>query len=114
MINAINPTTSIMPHTMPALKMPSTTEQLPRQKAKKKASKKIIDLIPFFFIQSSYDYQIAYLFLLHKKNDQLGKTLRRIGESILQKMVNGLWQMMDFTQRREVQIQKSQSAFASR
>jgi len=34
-----------MPHTMPALKMPSTTEQLPRQKAKKQESKKIIDLI---------------------------------------------------------------------
>jgi len=45
MINAIKPITNRMPHTMPALKMPSTTEQLPRENAKKQASKKIIDLI---------------------------------------------------------------------
>jgi len=38
-----------MPHTIPALKMPSTTEQLPRQNAKKQASRKIIDLIPFIY-----------------------------------------------------------------
>ena len=47
MMSAIKPTTSKMPHTMPALKIPSTTEQLPKLKAKKQASRKIIDLIPF-------------------------------------------------------------------
>ena len=45
MMSAIKPTTSKMPHTMPALKIPSTTEQLPRQKTKKQESKKIIDLV---------------------------------------------------------------------
>jgi len=45
MIKEIKPTTSKMPHTMPALKIPPTTAQLPRQKAKKQVSKKIIDLI---------------------------------------------------------------------
>jgi len=60
MINAINPTTRKMPHTMPALKIPSTTEQLPKLKAKKQTSEKIKDLILIFFSLN----QIAYLFLL--------------------------------------------------
>ena len=59
MINAINPTTNKMPQAMPALKIPSTTEQLPKPKAKKQASRKIIDLIPFLM---PINYQIAYLF----------------------------------------------------
>jgi hypothetical protein len=59
MINAIKPTTSKMPHTMPALKIPSTTEQLPKHKAKKQTREKINNLILIFFSLN----QIAYLFL---------------------------------------------------
>jgi len=59
MINAINPTTRKMPHTMPALKIPSTTEQLPKQKAKKQTSEKRNNRILIFFSLN----QNAYLFL---------------------------------------------------
>ena len=45
MISAINPTTRKMPQTIPALKIPSTTEQLPKQKARKQAREKINNLI---------------------------------------------------------------------
>ena len=47
MMNAIKPTTSKMPHTIPALKIPPMTAQLPKQKTKKQANRKIIDLILF-------------------------------------------------------------------
>jgi len=59
MINAIKPTTKKMPHTIPALKIPSTTEQLLRQRTKKQAREKINNLIPFFSLFN----QNAYLFL---------------------------------------------------
>jgi len=65
MINAIKPTTRRMPHTIPALKIPSTTEQLPRQKAKKQISEEINNLILFFL----FFYQIAYLFFIPTKRD---------------------------------------------
>src|SRR5439155_7905281 len=59
MISEIKPTTRRMPHTMPALKIPSTTEQLPKQKAKKQTSERINNLILIFCSLN----QIAYLFL---------------------------------------------------
>jgi hypothetical protein len=62
MMSAIKPTTTKMPQTIPALKIPLTIVQLPKLKTKKEASRKIIDLILFCFIQSYYTYQIAYLF----------------------------------------------------
>jgi hypothetical protein len=82
MISAIKPTTSKMPHTIPALKIPSTTEQLPKPKAKKQTRRKIIDLIPFF-VQSLYNYQIAYLFSFTTESHECSKFLRIIGECIL-------------------------------
>jgi len=52
-------TTRKMPQTIPALKIPETTEQLPRQKAKKQATKKINDLISLRLALC----QIAYPFI---------------------------------------------------
>jgi hypothetical protein len=66
MINAIKPTTRKMPQTIPALKIPLTTEQLPRQKAKKQISEEINNLILFFL----FFYQIAYLFFILTKSDE--------------------------------------------
>jgi hypothetical protein len=54
-----------MPHTIPALKIPLTSEQLPRQKAKKQISEEINNLILFFL----FFYQIAYLFFVPTKSD---------------------------------------------
>ena len=47
MINAIKANTKKMPHTIPALKIPDTTEQLPKQKAIKQTSEKTNNLISF-------------------------------------------------------------------
>jgi hypothetical protein len=47
MINAMKATTKKMPHTIPALKMPEITEQLPKEKAKKQTNRKMNDLILF-------------------------------------------------------------------
>ena len=59
MTSAIKPTTRKMPHTIPALKIPCTTEQLPKLNTKKQAIEEINNLIPFFSLVN----QIAYLFL---------------------------------------------------
>ena len=80
MTNAIKPTTKKMPHTMPALKIPSTTEQLPNQKTKKQASKKINTLISFF----SPLFQIAYLFLFKRNLPGDEGNFPDNGECILQ------------------------------
>jgi hypothetical protein len=48
MIKAINPTTRKMPQTMPALKIPSTTEQLLKPKISASSREKIDSLIPRF------------------------------------------------------------------
>jgi hypothetical protein len=47
MINPMKANTKKMPHTIPALKIPETTEQLPKQKTIKQASEKINNLISF-------------------------------------------------------------------
>jgi hypothetical protein len=47
MINPMKASTKKMPQTIPALKIPDTTEQLPKQKAIKQAIEKINDLISF-------------------------------------------------------------------
>jgi hypothetical protein len=44
---------------MPALKIPSTTEQLPKQKTERQASEKINNLILIFLLL----IQMVYLFL---------------------------------------------------
>ena len=80
MINAIKPTTRKMPQTIPALKIPPTTEQLPRQKAKKQISEEINNLILFF----QFFYQIAYLFLFLRKMMEAQAVLWLIGECVLQ------------------------------
>jgi hypothetical protein len=80
MINAIKPTTNKMPHTMPALKIPSTTEQLPRQRTKKQARKEINNLIPFF----SIFYQNAYLFLFKLNLKRYEENYYDNGERLLQ------------------------------
>ena len=50
MINAIKANTKKMPHTIPALKIPDTTEQLPKEKAIKQTSEKTNNLMPFLFL----------------------------------------------------------------
>ena len=47
MINAMTATTRKMPQTIPALNIPETTEQLPRNKAKKQTIEEINNLILF-------------------------------------------------------------------
>ena len=47
MINAMNATTKKMPHTIPALKIPDTTVQPPKHKAKKQTIEEINNLILF-------------------------------------------------------------------
>ena len=80
MTNAIKPTTRRMPHTIPALKIPSTTEQLPRQKAKKQISEEINNLILFFLFFN----QIAYLFSFQRNETEAQAVLWLIGECVLQ------------------------------
>ena len=66
-----------MPHIMPALKIPSTTEQLSKQKAKKQVSKKTNCLMLL-------GNQIVYLFLF-KLNSYLNVgNIPISGECILQ------------------------------
>jgi hypothetical protein len=48
MIKAINPTTRKMPHTIPALKIPSTIEQLLKPSINASSREKIDSLIPRF------------------------------------------------------------------
>ena len=43
----MNATTTKMPHTIPAMKIPDTTEQPNEHKAKKQAAREINNLIPF-------------------------------------------------------------------
>ena len=77
MISAINPTTKKMPHTIPALNIPFTTEQLPKQKAKKQTSEKRNNLI--LRIVS----QIAYLFFNSIKFPKTAVLIAINGECIL-------------------------------
>lgn len=63
MISAINPTTKKMPHTIPALNIPETTEQLPKKKAKKQTSEKINNLILCVYYSKSHT-----LFLFKQKS----------------------------------------------
>ena len=81
MISAIKPTTRRMPHTIPALKIPSTTEQLPKPKTKKQASRKIIDLIPFFLSNLLIPTKSHTFFLLHEKTNDRTNILRIMGNA---------------------------------
>ena len=69
-----------MPHTIPALKIPDTTEQLPKEKAIKQTSEKINNLIPFL----SLYFKTHTFFYLHKKYGLIEERIAVIVESITQ------------------------------
>src|SRR4030095_16445584 len=84
MISATNPTTRKMPHTMPALKIPSTTEQLPREKARKQAREEI--------------HLILILSILHPNRIPLFISLifASNGRNFPAFMWNGFYNVLDF------------------